>query len=123
MGHFGEGVDADLFDFEGDGTGSGGQPACGGDIVPAAHDGFVHDKAGGTERLGVHHADAVTHGACGHGHHAAQLAAAENGEEAAGFDDGGLAELLRGVEEVAQAGSSCAKTSSVRAARQAARRS
>jgi len=109
-GDLAEGIDADLLDLQRDGGSAGGQPLGGFHIIPFADDDFIDNEAGGALGRGVHHADAIAHGAGGHGCHAAQLAATKKAKQCAGLDD-------RYGRRRAHAGSSCSRTSRVPAAR------
>ena len=116
----GQSIHADLLYLERYGIGSARQFFCGFHVVPLAHDGVVDDKTGWTFGLRIHHAHAITHGACCHGGHTAELTSAENANQAAWFN-GWI--FLVGGRFGSHCGNSCFMTSSVRAARQAASRS
>ncbi len=113
-------VHADLFDFKCHCISSVSHSFCCGHIVPGAHDRFVDHEAGWAPELRIHDAYAITHGARGHGGHAAELASAENANQAARLNDRWFLDQGRSSRHY---GSSCVITSSVRAARQAANRS
>src|SRR6202012_6129148 len=120
--HGRERVDSDLLNLQSDGIGACGEAERGVDIVPLANNHFIGDEACGALGLRIHDADAVTHGAGGHGHHAAELAAAENREQAAGRNFSWLGNGRCGNRE-ASSPNFWSSTSCVHAARQAARRS
>ena len=72
FGNFAQRIYTDLLDLKRDGIGALRQFLRGGNIVPLPHDGLVRsNKACWALGFGIHNADAITHGARGHGGHSA----------------------------------------------------